>query len=74
MNGFTMIVAIVFMVIVGAIVILQQIRGFVGKNKAASQNERQLAEQITQLEQRVQILERIATDGKSELKDKIDAL
>lgn len=74
MNIPTMIVALVFMVLVAAILILQQVKSLVTRKNQSSEQEKQLKAQLAILEQRVQTLERIATDKSSQLKDKIDAL
>ncbi len=73
MNVFTMVVAIVFMGITGAVLILHQIKSM---RRPAKESELELVlqQQVLELEQRVRILERIATDTKKTLKEEIETL
>jgi methyl coenzyme M reductase beta subunit len=73
MNIPTMIVAVVFIGIVGALLILQQVKGL-RRQSTPSDTELKLAEQVDKLEQRVRTLERIATDDKTSLKEQIETL
>jgi uncharacterized membrane protein YraQ (UPF0718 family) len=72
MNVFQMVFGIVVAGLIGAVIILKQVVKL--RNQQPSESEAALKQQVFELEQRVQTLERIATDSKTSLKDKIDAL
>lgn len=69
----TMLVAILFIGVVGTVLILQQVRNL-RRTDSTEASQQQLEEQVQALEARVQTLERIATDKKQTLKDEIDTL
>jgi predicted Holliday junction resolvase-like endonuclease len=68
-----MIVAIVFLLIVGTLLILQQVKGLRRKS-TPSEEELKLRSHVANLEQRVRTLERIATDKSASLKEEINTL
>jgi len=74
MNGQTMVVAIIFILVVGAVFILQQVKSLRMPPANSDDDEIKLRQQVEDLEQRVRTLERIATDGKKTLKEEIDTL
>lgn len=69
----TLILAILAISVIGTVLILQQVKSL--RRAGESDKARKaLQEQLSQLETRVQTLERIATDRKQTLKDEIDTL
>jgi hypothetical protein len=72
MNVFQMVFGIVVASLVGTILILKQIAKL--KTQPPIENDKQLQEKVDNLEARIQTLERIATDSKTTLTDKINAL
>ena len=73
MNIPTMIVLVVFLFFFGTLAILQQVIKMQRANKQ-KETDSVLASDIKALESRIEILERIVTDRKTQLKDKIDTL
>ncbi|MFQ3261834.1 hypothetical protein [Reinekea sp.] len=72
MNVFQMVFGIVLASVIGAVMIMKQVVKL--RQQEPTDVETQLQSKVTELEERIQILERIATDSKTSLKDKIDAL
>lgn len=72
MNVFQMVFGIVLACVIGAILIMKQVVKL--QRQQPTDQENQLKDKVSELEERIQILERIATDSKTSLKDKIDAL
>lgn len=73
MNFATMIVLIVAISFVGVIMIMQQVRKM-RQQSQPSDEELKLKAQVDELTERVQTLERIATDKKHSLKEEIETL
>lgn len=71
MTTSSMIVVMVFIFGAGSWLILQQVRALA---LSAADTEEQLGRQVAELERRVQTLERIVTDKRSQLNDQIDSL
>lgn len=67
-----MIVAIVFLLIVGTVFILHQIKLFLRQGSENTSEE--FKAEMESLEARVRVLERLATDRQQNLKDEIDKL
>jgi tetrahydromethanopterin S-methyltransferase subunit B len=72
MNVFQMVFGIVLASLIGAVMIMKQVVKL--RRHEPTEHENQLTQKVSELEERIQILERIATDSKTSLKDKIDAL
>ena len=72
MNVFQMVTVVVAMLVLGAVAILHQVKGF--RSKQEIESSAKLREEIKRLEERVQTLERIATDKKSNLREEIESL
>jgi len=73
MNIPTLIISVVFMLFAGTWLILQQVRALRSSAKSVDAEDR-LRQQVAELEQRVQTLERIATDKQTKLRDQITSL
>ncbi|WP_320823044.1 hypothetical protein [Reinekea sp.] len=73
MNIQSLIVVLVFVLFAGTWLILQHFRAL-GDSGHKADTEQQLRQQIAQLEQRVQTLERIATDNQTRLREQITSL
>ena len=71
MTTSSMIVVMVFIFGAGSWLILQQVRALA---RSAADTEEQLGRQVAELKRRVQTLERIVTDKRSQLNDQIDSL
>lgn len=69
----TMLVAMVFIGVMGTVLILQQIRNL-RQTGVSDASQQKLEQQVHALEERVRTLERIATDKQQTLKDEIDTL
>lgn len=69
----TMVVTLVFLVVIGTLLILQQVKSL-RRTNASQESENALQGELQRLEERVRTLERIATDHKQSLKDEIDTL
>lgn len=72
MNGFQMVFGIVLALVIGATMIMAQVAKM--RQQGSSKDEGALKQKVSELEDRIRTLERIATDSKTTLKDKIDAL
>ncbi|MBU2864446.1 hypothetical protein QWZ13_01720 [Reinekea marina] len=72
MNVFQMVFGIVLALVIGATMIMKQVVKM--REQEPSDIENALKQKVSELEDRIQTLERIATDTKTSLKDKIDAL
>lgn len=72
MNVFQMVFGIVLVGVIGSILIMKQVVKL--RQQQPTELDNQLQGKVSELEERIQILERIATDSKTSLKDKIDAL
>ena len=72
MNVFTMVVLIVLIAVVGRIIVARQKGGPALRTSEAEKAE--LQREIGELKQRIQTLERIATDKSRQLSQEIDAL
>ena len=72
MNVFQMVFGIVLAGVIGAVLILKQVVKL--RNQQPSEGEHLLLQKVNGLEELIKTLERIATDSKTTLKNKIDAL
>jgi len=72
MNVFQMVFGIVLVGVIGSILIMKQVVKL--RQQQPTELDNQLQSKVSELEERIQILERIATDSKTSLKDKINAL
>jgi cell division protein FtsB len=74
MNTSSLILVLVFGLVAGTWLIVQQVKALRRNGHQADAEQQQLRQQVAQLEQRVQTLERIATDNPARLRDQITSL